>query len=79
MVLTNFPGAIPNTETLSKMLDYNARQLFNATKSWQATSPLKTEIVNLQNQVAIFQITTSLAVVVVAVEAVLLYARRKKK
>jgi len=33
----------------------------------------------LKNQVTIFQITTSLAVVVAAVEAVLLYVRKKKK
>lgn len=79
VVLTNFPGAIPDTETLSKMLEYNAGQLFNATITWRATSGLKTEIVDLQNQVAIFQVTTSLAVVVVAVETVLLYVRKKKK
>jgi hypothetical protein len=33
----------------------------------------------LQNQVTIFQITKSVALVVIAVEAVLLYAARKKK
>jgi len=79
LVLTNFPGAIPNTETLPKMLRYNAEQLFNGTVTWQSTSTLKAETADLQNQVTIFQITTSLAVVVVAVEAVLLYAKRKKK
>jgi ABC-type Zn uptake system ZnuABC Zn-binding protein ZnuA len=100
LVLTNFPDAIPGTETLPKMLRYNAEQLFNSTMTWQSTSTLKAEkdeLVNqvatlqqststlraerddLQNQVAIFQITASLALVVVAVEAVLLYARRKKK
>jgi len=100
LVLTNFPGAIPNTETLPKMLRYNAEQLFNSTITWQSMSTLKAEkdeLANqvatlqqsmsdlkaenddLQNQVTIFQITTSLAVVVVAVEAVLLYARKKRK
>jgi hypothetical protein len=79
VVLTNFPDAIPNTETLSKMLRYNAEQLFGATVMWQSTSTLRVERNDLANQVTIFQITTSLAVVVVAVEAVLLYARRKKK
>ena len=78
LVLTNFPGAIPNTETLAKMLRYNAEQLFNGTVTWQSTSALKAENADLQNQVTIFQITTSLAVVVIAVEAILLYARRKK-
>jgi ABC-type Zn uptake system ZnuABC Zn-binding protein ZnuA len=99
VVLTNFPGAIPNTETLPKMLRYDAEQLFNSTATWQSmstlktekdelvnqvatlqqsTSALKTENDNLQSQVTVFQITTSLAVVVVAVEAVLLYVKRKK-
>jgi ABC-type Zn uptake system ZnuABC Zn-binding protein ZnuA len=78
VVLTNFPGAIPNTETLPKMLRHNAEQLFNSTVTWRSTSTLRAEREDLKNQVTIFQITTSLAVVVVAVEAVLLYVRRKK-
>ena len=79
VVLTNFPGAIPKTETLSKMFRYNAEQLFNGTVTWQTTSDLKVETDDLRNQVTIFQIMTSLAVVVAAVEAVLLYARAKRK
>ena len=78
LVLTNFPGAIPQTETLPKMLRYNAEQLFNGTITWQSTSSLNAENNDLKNQVAIFQITTSVALVLVAVEAVLLYVRRKK-
>jgi ABC-type Zn uptake system ZnuABC Zn-binding protein ZnuA len=79
VVLTNFPGAIPNTETLSKMLLYDAEQLFNSTATWRSTSTLRAEREDLKNQVTIYQITTSLAVVIVAVEAVLLYVGRKKK
>ena len=78
LVLTNFPGAIPGTETLADMLRYNGEQLFNGTATWQVTSTLKTENNDLANQVTLFQITTALAVVVIAVEAVLLYARKKK-
>jgi ABC-type Zn uptake system ZnuABC Zn-binding protein ZnuA len=78
VVLTNFPGAIPKTETLSQMLRYNAEQLFNGTITWQSTSTLRAEREDLKNQVTIFQITTSLAVVVAAVEAVLLYVRKKR-
>lgn len=77
LVLTNFPGAIPGTNTLPEMLKYNAEQLFNGTLAWKSTSALKVENYDLQNQVALFQITTSLAVVVVLVEAVLLYIKRK--
>ena len=79
VVLTNFPGAIPKTENLSTMFRYNAEQLFNATLMWQSSSTLRAERNDLANQVTIFQIITSLTLVVVAVEAVLLYARRKKK
>jgi len=78
VVLTNFPGAVPNTETLPKMLRYNAEQLFNGTITWKSTSTLRAERSELQNQVTIFQITTSLAFIVALVEAVLLYAKRKK-
>jgi hypothetical protein len=63
VVLTNFPGAIPNTETLPEMLRYNAEQLSNGTVTWQSTFTLRAERSDLQNQVTIYQITTSLAVV----------------
>jgi hypothetical protein len=100
LVLTNFPGAIPNTETLPKMLRYNAEQLFNSTATWKSLSTLEAEkdalqsqVADLQkyvsdleaekgevqNQVSLFQITTALAVVLVAVEAVLLYAKTKRR
>jgi ABC-type Zn uptake system ZnuABC Zn-binding protein ZnuA len=59
LVLTNFPGAIPNTETLAKMLQYNAEQLFNGTAIWQASSIIQTEIDSLTNQVVILQQTTA--------------------
>jgi ABC-type Zn uptake system ZnuABC Zn-binding protein ZnuA len=78
VVITNFPGAVPNTETLQEMLRYNAEQLFNGTVTWKATSTLKIEKVYLENQVAFFQIAAALAAIVAVAEAVLLYARRKK-
>lgn len=34
VVLTNFPGAVPRTQTFSKMMEYNADQLFNAIKAY---------------------------------------------
>lgn len=78
LVLTNFPGAIPKTETLSTMLRYNAEQLFNGTVTWQSSSTLRAEREDLANQVTIYQITTSLALVIVAIEAILLYVERKR-
>jgi ABC-type Zn uptake system ZnuABC Zn-binding protein ZnuA len=59
LVLTNFPGAIPNTETLAKMLRYNAELLFNATVTWQASSVVQAEIESLTNQVTTLQQTTA--------------------
>jgi ABC-type Zn uptake system ZnuABC Zn-binding protein ZnuA len=79
VVLTNFPGAVPNTDSLSDMQRYNAEQLFNATITWQSVSTLKAEKVDLQNQITIFQIVASVALIAAAAEAVLLYAKRKKK
>jgi ABC-type Zn uptake system ZnuABC Zn-binding protein ZnuA len=79
VVLTNFPSAVPNTETLADMLKYNTEQLFNATITYQSESALKAEKVELQNQLAIFQVATSLVVIVALFEAVLLYAKRKNK
>jgi len=79
VVLTNFPGAIPNTESLSEMLRYNTQQLFSSTVTWRVTSNLKTETTDLQNQVSLFQLTTGLAVIVACVEAVLLLTKRKPK
>jgi hypothetical protein len=79
VVLTNFPGAIPNTDTLAEMLHYNAQQLFNGTVTWQSTSELKAETTELQNQVSFFQLTTALVIIVACVEAVLLLAKRKPR
>jgi ABC-type Zn uptake system ZnuABC Zn-binding protein ZnuA len=79
VVLTNFPGAIPNTETLAKMLQYNAEQLSNGTVTWRYTSALKAETNDIKNQLALFQITTSVLIIVVCVEALIILAIRKRK
>ena len=59
LVLTNFPGAIPSTETLPKMLRYNAEQLFNSTIAWQTKSTLQAEKDELTNQVNLLQQSVS--------------------
>jgi len=78
VVLTNFPGAIPNTENLPKMFRYDAEQLYNGLTTWKSTSTLRAERDQLSSQVTTYQIATSIAVVVAAFEAVLLYTRRKR-
>jgi ABC-type Zn uptake system ZnuABC Zn-binding protein ZnuA len=77
-VLTNFPGAIAGTENLTQMFRYNAEQLFNATNTWKSTVTLKAEMESLKGQVAAYQITTSLAVVILVVETVWLYMGRRE-
>jgi len=78
VVLTNFPGAIPKTETLSEMFRYNAEELYNGLNTWRSTSTLRAERDHLSNQLTTYQIVASIAVVVAAFEAVLLYTRRKR-
>jgi ABC-type Zn uptake system ZnuABC Zn-binding protein ZnuA len=78
VVLTNFPGAIPKTENLPTMFRYNAEELYNGINTWRSTSTLRAERDQLSNQVTTYQIATSIAVVVAAFEAVLLYTRRKR-
>jgi len=78
VVLTNFPGAIPGTSSLSEMFRYNADQLYKAANTWRYTASLKTEKKALENQVSLYQITTALAAVLAGAEAVLLYTWRRR-
>ena len=78
VVLTNFPGAIPNTDNLTQMFRYNAAQLFNATSSWRSTATLRAEREALANQVTTYQITTSVVTVLAIAEAVALYIGRRR-
>ena len=77
VVLTNFPGAIPGTDSLAEMFQYNADQLHKATITWKYTSSLREEKENLENRITLFQITTAIAVLVALLEAVFLYTGRK--
>jgi hypothetical protein len=78
VVLTNFPGAIPGTGSLTEMFRYNAAQLFNATITWRSTTTLRTELEDSKNQVTTYQTTTSLAVIIAIAEAVWLYIGKKR-
>lgn len=79
VVLTNFPGAIPKTGNLTQMFRYNAMQLFDGVRSWRSTTTLRADMEGLRSQLTIFQITTSVAVIVAVVEAVWLYIGRKRR
>jgi ABC-type Zn uptake system ZnuABC Zn-binding protein ZnuA len=73
VILTNFPGAIPGTDSLTEMFQYNADQLHKATIRWKYTFSLVEERENLENRVTLYQISTAIAVIVALVEAVFLY------
>jgi len=80
VILTNFPGAIPGTETYAKMIKYNAKQLFDAVKRYQL---IQGEIRELNESlkaanlyVKILAATTVIFLVMTVVEAILLYKRR---
>ncbi len=78
VVLTNFPGAIPGTESLDEMFRYNAEQLYKAVDAWRYASALRDEKASLENQVTLYQITTVLAAVAAGVEAVYIYTKRER-
>ena len=76
VVLSNFPGALPQTETLAKMIEHNARELFYAVKTWRGTRELRAQNSSLQTQLMVFQSTTVIILVIAVVEAILLYRRK---
>ena len=76
VALSNFPGALPQTETLAKMIEHNARELFYAVKTWRSTRELRTQNSSLQTQLMVFQSTTVIILVIAIVEAILLYRRK---
>lgn len=78
LILTNFPGAIPETGNLTQMFRYNADQLFEGVTRWRNTRELRAEIEGLKNQIAIFQAATSVAVILAIAEAIGLYMGRKR-
>jgi len=76
VALSNFPGALPQTETLAKMIEHNARELFYAVKTWRSTRELRAQNSSLQTQLMVFQSTTVIILVIAVVEAILLYRRK---
>jgi len=80
VVLTNFPGAIPETGNLAKMFRYNAERLFDGLIRWRImreTEALRSENENLKNQITIYQGLSAAVVTVAIIESILLLARRK--
>jgi len=80
VILTNFPGAVPDTENYAKMIEYNARQLFDSVKRHRMTQgeirQLTEELNNASIQVKILTATTIIFLATTAVEAFVIYKRR---
>ncbi|KYH39734.1 MAG: periplasmic solute binding protein [Candidatus Bathyarchaeota archaeon B26-2] len=80
VVLTNFPGAVPGTETYAKMIEYNARQLFEAVKRYRLIQSeikdLTDALNNANTQIRLLSATTIIFIATTVVEALIIYRRR---
>ncbi len=79
VVFSNFPGAVPNTETYLKMISYNTDQLIKGITSFDLTSEQTLELQNQINTLEIqrnaFLLTTLVAFVLCGV-LFILYKRK---
>ncbi|RLI41533.1 hypothetical protein DRO69_11440 [Candidatus Bathyarchaeota archaeon] len=82
VILTNFPGAVPDTENYSRMIEYNARQLFEAVERHRLIqgeiSELTVALNNTSMQVKILTATTIILLATTAVEAIVIYRRKSR-
>ncbi len=80
VVLTNFPGAVPETDTVSKMLEYNARQLLDAVNRYNGEkgriSELESQLREERLKKEFFEVVALVLLVICMVEAVVFYVRR---
>jgi ABC-type Zn uptake system ZnuABC Zn-binding protein ZnuA len=78
VVLTNFPNAVPETDTLAAMIAYNANQLFNAVQCQKNQDTQELEFA-LQKEVSkrqVYQVIAAVLFVVCLVESVVIYVRQ---
>ena len=81
VILSNFPNAVPETESIPDMLEYNARQLFDAVKKYNEEkgkiSELESQLKEEVRKKKVFEAIAVMLLVLCCVEAVLLYVRRQ--
>jgi ABC-type Zn uptake system ZnuABC Zn-binding protein ZnuA len=81
VVLTNFPNAVPETETIAKMLEYNGRQILDAVKKYQEEKGKISELESkLEEEIwkkQLFEVIAAVLVVLCIAEAVVLYMKRE--
>lgn len=79
-VLTNFPTAVPETDTLAAMIAYNADQLLTAVKKQKEQgriSELESELIREKAKKQVYQVIAAVFFVLCIVEAVVIYVRQK--
>ena len=80
VVFSNFPEAIPGTDTIAEMIQYNADQIFSSIKQTQTESKeiaqLKSDISSISNQLVIFQGISVILLIITIALGVMLYKRK---
>jgi ABC-type Zn uptake system ZnuABC Zn-binding protein ZnuA len=80
VVLSNYPSAIPGTETVARMMEYNARQFMESIRKIHAESEeiaeLESALKESQEKTQIYMVLTIMLSLICVVEAVLIYVRR---
>lgn len=80
VILSNFPGAVPDTENYAKMIEYNAKQLFEAVRRHQLMQGEIGELTDKLNsanmQIKILTATTVIFLAITVVEAIVVYRRK---
>jgi len=80
LVFSNYPEAIPGTDTIAEMIQYNADQLFSSIEEAQSESKevaqLKSEISSISNQLVIFQGISAILLIITIALGAMLYKRK---
>ena len=80
VVFSNYPEAIPGTDTIAEMIQYNADQIFDSIKQVQSESKeiaeLKSEISSISNQLVIFQGLSAVLLIITLALGAMLYKRK---
>lgn len=81
VVLTNYPGAVPGTDTIPEMLEYNANQLFDTLEKYREEkgkiSELESQLREEKWKKQVFEALAAVLLVLCIVEAVVLYVRTR--
>lgn len=80
IVFSNFPEAIPGTDTIAEMIRYNADELFSTIKEAQSESKeiaqLKSDMSSISNQLVIFQGLSAILLIITIALGAMLYKRK---